>query len=562
MSRKKSILLVLFVIACISAIVGVKYDDRNVQFVRMSDGTLGISVREKLYEEVIKPYYNSINDTYYYFMPSSLCGKHQVFNDYCLSFSVNSEAIRKYGCYYWDDNVAYIVKYGDIESKIVFTESSKVASLFITTQSGSTESLDADKTNMEAGMITVFEADGTVTYSGGLTLKGRGNSTYRGFEKKPYNIKLDNEAGILGMELDKDYCLLANSWDYSYMNNILAFDMAKNVGFKYVPDAEYADVYFNGEYWGLYLVTEKVEIGNNRIDITDLSRENEVSNPGGIISDVEPFDYGYKRGVHLANLPNDISGGYLIERDYRLRPDYSSRVFTPSYFETDEYGTCFNIKSPEYADEAEVNYIGSLVSEMEQAIISADGFSETGKYYTDYIDIDSWVKCYMIAEIAYDLDKDVTNTYYYKDRDYVDSRFYAGLVWDYDCRFGGTYQYSNPNILTKLTEDVSFSGGYAQYLYDKNEFYDEICNLWNSFFEGYLREDAQENIDIWRELIRKSVENDNVRWDRNEGYKVTWPVADNSSNFTTTYVFGEQVDHLKQWIESRRICLDGYWGNK
>ena len=51
----------------------------------------------------------------------------------------------------------------------------------------------------------------------------------------------------------------------------------------------------------------------------------------------------------------------------------------------------------------------------------------------------------MIAEIAYDLDKDLTNTYIYKDRDSINNRFYMGPVWDYDCRFGGTFQYPFAN---------------------------------------------------------------------------------------------------------------------
>ena len=188
--------------------------------------------------------------------------------------------------------------------------------------------------------------------------------------------------------------------------------------------------------------------------------------------------------------------------------------------------------------------------------MSADGYSDTGKYYLDYIDLDSWVKCYMIAEIANDLDKDVTNTFFYKDRDSIDSKIYTGPVWDYDCRFGGTTGFSRPDILTKL----ELLGGWDHYLYEKAEFYREIEHNWNTFFDAYLRDDAQKNIDMWQEMIRSSVEMDNVRWDRNEGYRVTWPGPDNSENFITTYNFDDQVDHLRNWIEERRVFLDGCWG--
>ena len=442
--------------------------------------------------------------------------------------------------------------------------SSRLPVLFITTKDGSFEQLNADKTDTEQGRIDVIEANGSVSYSGGLSIRGRGNSTYRMFEKKPFNIKLNKAAGILGMKKDKDWCLLANSWDYSYMNNKLAFDMASKAGFRYAPESEYADVYFNGDYWGVYLVAEKIEIDENRIDITNLKKKNEEANPGLDYSSIETFDTGKQRGVYLNHLPEDITGGYLIERDYRLRTDYYGiRAITTSYFETDGLGTAYNIKFPQYADQKEVEYISNLTNEMEQAITSLDGYSSTGKYYLDYIDLDSWVKCYMIAEIAYDLDKDVTNTYYYKDTDRIDSRFYSGPVWDYDCRFGGTESYSPPEILTKLSsgeEDPILSGGYSQLLYNKAEFFDAVCEKWNGFFREYLTTDAQRNIDYWQNLISESVKMDNIRWFRGDGYPVPWP--SDGEEFTNEYSFDYEVDHLRKWIKTRCDFLDGYWGDK
>ena len=554
MNKKSIALAVLFLSMSIFVLFAAYTDDRNACFSVTGD-EVDVLIRLSTCIETIRPYYNEKDGVYYYFLPSVIYGN-RIYNDSKdADILINGEKMRGYSWLEWSDDVTYSLLFGENERNIRFKRSSDVAAIFISTDTGSLEELDADKSHSETGKIVVIEKNGMISYSGGLTMKGRGNSTFRSFSKKPYNMKLDNAAGILGMDADKDFCLLANSWDYSYMNNKLALDMAQKAGLRYVPKAEYADVWFNGAYWGLYLVTEKNEVGENKIDITDLEEENERANPGTDITVAETFDYGSKRGVKLANLPDDITGGYLIERDYRLNPEYPNRVYTTSYFET-EGRKCINIKSPKYAAEEEVDYIRSLVNDMEQTIMSDDGYSENGKYYLDYIDLDSWVKCYMIAEIAYDPDKDVTNTYYYKDRDSINSKFYSGPVWDYDCRFGGTTQNSYPDILTKLA-----LGGWDHYLYDKDEFYDEIKKDWNSLFEGYLRTDAPENIDMWQELIRESVEMDNVRWNRNEGYSKAWPGADNSENFITTYVFDDQVDHLRNWVEERRVFLDGCWGN-
>ncbi|MBR1742969.1 MAG: hypothetical protein IJ733_14095 [Lachnospiraceae bacterium] len=71
-------------------------------------------------------------------------------------------------------------------------KSSALPTVFIGTETGSMEQLNADKTNKESGKIMVLEEDGTVSYHGNLSIRGRGNSTYSSFEKKPFNIKLEN----------------------------------------------------------------------------------------------------------------------------------------------------------------------------------------------------------------------------------------------------------------------------------------------------------------------------------------------------------------------------------
>lgn len=552
MNKKTWILVLLFIGIGIIAIAGAYIGRRNVQFCTTEDGEVAISVQVNSYSEIIKPYYSDSDEVYYYFLPSVLCDK-RICNDFCeTEIYIEGQEIGRYSSFEWNTEETYQMEYADREIDIRFKLSSDIPVLFISTDTGSMDMLNSDKSYQEHADLTIIEADSTVSYSGGVYIKGRGNSTYRQFQKKPFNIKLDEAAGLLGMEADKDWSLLANSWDYSYMNNKLAFDMANRVGFRYVPDAEYADVYCNGDYWGMYLVTERIEVDTERIDITDLEFQNEIVNVGSDILQAEKFDYGNKRGVLLENIPNDITGGYLLERDYRLAPDYGKRVFTTSYFETGSYGTVFNIKSPEYASKEEVEYISELTSQMEQAIRSVDGYSENGKYYLDYIDLDSWVKWYMLAEIAYDLDKAATNTYIYKDADVIDTKFYMGPVWDYDCRFGGTEIYSSAEELTKL------SGDWFHHLYDREEFFKQICLVWDSCLKKYLQEEAYERIDSWQNLIYDSVEMDIIRWNRASGYPQEWPSV-YDGEFVDTYSFEDSVFYLKDWLNRRCEFLDDKW---
>ena len=551
MNRKKFALILLLAGMILLSVFFAHTDARNVVFSKGMGDHAAVTVKRNTYEEKIYPYYSEREDTYYFFLPSALCGN-VIYNDsFEPDIIIDHRTLGRFGAFSWEEGKTYTFTYGEDDVRIRFMRSSALPALFITTEEGHTQLLDEDKTHAERGWMDVFEADGSISYSGGLVIHGRGNSTFSTFLKKPYNIELDKAAGILGMERDRDWCLLANAWDYSYMNNKLALDMASGAGFLYVPDAEYADVYMNGKYYGIYLIAEKAEVGEKKISITDLEAKNKRANPGKDPAAAETFDTGNRRGVRLENVPSDITGGYWIEMDYRLGADYTKRIITDSYFETDA-GTAFNIRSPRYADEKEVAYISSLTNELEQAVRSEKGVSETGKTWLDYIDLNSWVRWYMVAEIANDPDKGITNTYYYKDADPADPKFYMGPVWDYDNRFGGTTNHSSAEILTGLA-----SGGWIRDLYERPEFREAVRREWKSFFRDYLTKDAPENIGRWHEQIRKSVMMDNVRWFRGTGYPRTWPRGD--GNFTDDYDFDEAAEYLKGWIRTRCEFLDGCW---
>ena len=551
MNRKKIALILLLSVMAFLCVLFVRIDARNMVFCAGRGEHAAVTIKLNTYEEKIYPYYSSPEDTYYFFLPSMLCD-HVIYNDsYDADMVIDHQRIGKFGAFAWEEGKTYVFTYGEEDVKVKFMVSSALPALFITTETGHTRLLDEDKTHTESAWMDAIEADGSVSYSGSLTIHGRGNSSFSTFEKKPYNIKLEKAAGILGMDRDKDWCLLANAWDYSYMNNKLALDMAAGAGFQYVPEAEYADIYFNGNYYGIYLVAEKAEVSANKINITDLEKKNERANPGTDMLTAERFDTGKQRGIRLENLPSDITGGYWIEADYRLASDYTNRIIADSYFETD-FGTAFGIRSPKYADEKEIEYISSLMNEVEQAVRSEDGIAETGNTWLDYIDLTSWVRWYMVAEIANDPDKGVTNTYYYKDTDSADPKLHMGPVWDYDNRFGGTEYHPSAESMTGFSSE-SLIGDLCK----KPEFMEAVRREWASYFRDYLINEAPEKIAMWQEQIRKSVMMDNIRWTRGSGYPRLWPK--DGKSFTSAYNFDNEADYLKNWIRIRCEFLDNCW---
>ena len=299
------------------------------------------------------------------------------------------------------------------------------------------------KGNKASGQMTLIGADGGLIYSGGLTqIKGRGNSTWN-YPKKPYQIKLGKKTDLLETgdpdEAAKTWVLLANYYDKSFMLNTLTFDLADALGLAYSPNSRPVDLYYDGEYRGTYLLSEKTEVNGGRVDIHDLEGDFEDANP-----EVEDFDdlptatgvnaYGNEcQYVTGLTDPEDLSGGYLLEMDYISRAMTEKSYFTT----TNSRGIAIVSKSPEYLSRNAMEYISGLYQQFEDAIWNGGVHPTTGKSYTDYVDLESLVRCYLILELSQDGDAFFSSTFFYKPEG--EDKLYAGPVWDFDSAYGGHY---------------------------------------------------------------------------------------------------------------------------
>ncbi|MDD3921830.1 MAG: hypothetical protein PHO41_11750, partial [Eubacteriales bacterium] len=80
---------------------------------------------------------------------------------------------------------------------------------------------------VQAG-LTILDAEGNETYTGHINkLRGRGNTTWIWGDKKPYQIKLDEKADLLGTGAEnKTYTLLAECFDATLLHNSLCLDVS------------------------------------------------------------------------------------------------------------------------------------------------------------------------------------------------------------------------------------------------------------------------------------------------------------------------------------------------
>src|SRR5512133_32844 len=117
--------------------------------------------------------------------------------------------------------------------------------------------------------LTIDGQGSFADYSGTASIRGRGNSTWLWYEKKPYRIELDQKSQILGLKEDKDWVLLANYRDPTFLMNAFAFELADWMGLPYTNHSRFVEVTLNGDYIGLYQLTEQIEQGTNRVAVSD-----------------------------------------------------------------------------------------------------------------------------------------------------------------------------------------------------------------------------------------------------------------------------------------------------
>ena len=391
------------------------------------------------------------------------------------------------------------------ECNIRFMISKNIPALFLGTRSGNMDYIHASQDNKEPGSMHLLTATGEEDYSGELEkVKGRGNYSWM-FEKKPYKIALPVEQSLLGMDSSKEWVLLANATDGSYMRNMLVFDLAREVGMDYSPEAVFIDLYCNGEYRGLYYLCESVESSMHEVMDQDMQ--------------------------------DDEQQAFIIEKDSYMDSEY--------YFSTGDEGI-WTIHYPEIVAKETMSDLQSLFQTAQNAIFSEDGIdSVTGKYYTELVDLDGMVKKYLIDEITKCIDGWNSNYFY----SHGDGKIYGGSVWDFDMTLGnvhdGWYQGAeNPQgvILTK------YSQWYAA-LNEKDDFHRELVDEYNELFLPAIEKIVNQNIDQYSSKIQKSVLMDNARWD----FAGNWmPYRD----------FEQQTKALKNYIVRRSEYLDEVWNQK
>lgn len=385
-------------------------------------------------------------------------------------------------------------------------QSKNIASMYIETESGNMEYIHTNKGKGEKGSLSAYTSDGKLNCDVKIaSISGRGNNTWDVLDKKPYSLDLSEAVDLFGMGKADRWILLANAADGSNLRNKIAYDFAKEMGLSYSPDSRFVDLYLNGEYAGLYLLCERNEINENRVDI---SAEN---------------------GVLLS-----------WEDEVHLKEKQRTYITTAA-------GKAYRVHYPKSLDENVLDEITKRCQALENAILNDSG------ELVKIIDLESWVRKYLVDEMLGNLDGYLISHYLYYENQ--SGKIFAGPVWDYDKAMGSTadegWSITDPEVfMVDRYKDFALDMGYISALLSKIEFKDLAKQLYIDEFTGGINDFLHVKIPQYIKETNASFEMNKTRWFSNTDLGSLEQEADKICDYITKH-----NDFLKgAWIDGREYC--------
>lgn len=339
-------------------------------------------------------------------------------------------------------------------------------------------------------------------YEGIAQIRGRGNSSWLWYDKKPYRIKLDQKSPILGLGQNSDWVLLANFRDPTDLMNTFGFEMSAWLGLPYSIHYRYVEVTLNGDYIGLYQLTEQVEHGANRVAV-------------------------------------DKDRGILICLDADDGPDLSPEATDNFWSEVYWLPVCVKYPSDPSADSLEI--VKEEFAELEEAV-------STGNYdrVAALMDIPSFINYLILQELIYNVEIDAPrSTFMFKD---VDGLWTWGPAWDFDAGFdfdwGTMYDGHNYFMAQELvlgTDPANHRGGYHindffTNMFTNAQFVSEYQARWNEISDQIMP--------YWTDIQDKYVEG---LEDAMDSEYARWPID---------RYYEDQIPIMEDWLTERVSYLD------
>jgi subtilisin-like proprotein convertase family protein/spore coat protein CotH len=430
--------------------------------------------------------------------------------------------------------VSWSMDFGNNPGKPVFLSSTNLPIIII-----NTNGLVINDSKQTVNFSVIYNGPGQLNhptdaknnFDGKAVIHIRGNST-KDFEKKAFAIELrDNtnnkvDAPLLGMPAESDWEMIAEYQDKTLMRIPFTYQLARKMG-KYAARTKNVEVIVNGEYRGVYALSEKIKRDPNRLDIRKLSNNDNSM----------PF----------------ISGGYILKIDrpeapgwYSLLPG-NSQNNTHFFYQYDE-------PKDSVITSQQKTYIQNCMNNFETVMNSAN-YKDPVNGYPKYIDVNSCVDVFLINEMSKNVDAYRLSAYIYKKDQSQGDKLFMGPVWDYDiawhnCNYADTF---DPWGWVYQLQDTAHPAPmwWTKFMQDSS-FVNLVTCRWKSLRQNILSNNSMyAYIDsVANEL--SAAESRNFRQWPILGMYI-FPNPQNQVNAT----YASEVADLKTWINNRTAWIDG-----
>lgn len=277
-----------------------------------------------------------------------------------------------------------------------------------------------DENRVGADMKIIFRPEGTrnfltdennsnfLNYNGRISIELRGSSS-QFLEKKPYalttlqaNNVSNNNVSLLEMPEENDWILNPLAFDQSLMRDNLSYDLARSIG-SYAARTQYCEVMVNGDYRGVYMLSEKIKVDAERVNIVKMT-ETDTALP-------------------------QLSGGYITKCDKTTGGDPVAWSFET--FIGNEVNFIHDTPNPTSVTIEQNDYIFNIFDSLETIASNQNSSIENG--YPSVIDVPTFVDFIILNEIASNVDGYQLSSYFHKDRN---GKLRAGPIWDFNLTYG------------------------------------------------------------------------------------------------------------------------------
>lgn len=353
-----------------------------------------------------------------------------------------------------------------------------------------------------------------------IIIHARGNSS-RFFAKSGYRVKLIDEDGnnnpqsLLGMDAHHDWVLHGPYLDKTLIRNYMMYNLSGEI-MDYAPNVRFCEVVINGEYEGVYVLTEMITAGKDgaRLNISVNVKDNTYT---GYLLRLDR-----KNDVETDRVNNLTAYTFRGDSDLKLEVEYPG---------------------PEKLNDTLKRAIETDFSRFEKALYSYD-FNNKKYGYKNYIDVDSFASYFIIHELVVNYDAGSYSTYIYKDT----SGKYRMCVWDFN---NACDNYQEQSVMTVQHFELQNKLWLAMLMKDE-EFVESVISKYRTLRKTLLSDEYLENyIDSVIDYLGPAIERNNARWAEAFSDDTLLEPADRN-----LHSYDEAVAQLKTFFRERTAWLD------